>query len=235
MRSWSLALALLCLVPSCTGVDVGNPVDVAFTIHDAPTGVTIDEAWLGVERLRLRREGECQPDTIDGQEVPGPFVLDLEAVGPDPGLTGVRVSAGVYCRIDVEWSQVEQAGTAPPELVGHSVLLTGTRADGTPFVIRSLRADFMQLVMAEGLIELDAQHGLFIAFDGLALLTNVALDQATVGGDGVIRIEQGSNDPLLADFEAGMHFAASLFADLDNNGRLDPTERDPANALARGM
>lgn len=111
--------------------------------------------------------------------------------------------------------------------------MAGTCGDGIPFVLRSDRSDELRLDAVDGAFPIDATtHALFVAFDGAGLFAGVDLDAAAVGDDGVIRIEDGSNDALLSAFEANLDAATRLFDDDDGDGDLDADERDPDDVLA---
>lgn len=243
-----LSCLTLLAAAACTGTDVGNPVvDVELALYEPSfpaepaaaarttvrpgeaATVTIEEAWVAIDRVRLRAAAACE-----GQaelEIADAFALDLLAPGPIPRLAMLEVTATDYCRFELRWASAEAdelpAG-APAELAGASIYLAGTRGDGAPFVLRSDRGDELRLDAIGGGFPIDHATGaLFVAFSGQALLAGVNLEAAALEG-GVARIEDGSNDDQLAAFEANLEAAVRLFDDDDNDGELDPDERaDP--------
>lgn len=242
-----LSLVMLCSVGACTGTDVGNPVvDVDFELYNesfvddgaatlwAP-GDTIEltEAWMTIGRVRLRDALNCN----GGAEIErlGPFAVNLLDPQPVAELTDLESPVPAYCRFEVRWEVMADppAAPAPAELLGASILIKGNRGDGTPFVLRSDRNDELRLDAVNGQFTIDdATNALFVGFDAKRLFAGVDLEGAIADGDGIIRIEPGSNDAQLADFDDNLDYASELFDDDDGDGRLDPDERDSTDILA---
>lgn len=241
-----LTLALAVLLPACTGTDVGNGiVDVDFALYDskesaggtaraqaAPDGLSVDNAWVTVERVRLRDAASCDGETE--VEFIGPFAVDMLAPGTPEALSGLEVSFADYCRFELRWDALRQAQDGvPAELVDASILIEGTREDGTRFILRSERGDELRLDARDGAFSVDEMtSALFVAFDAQGLFDQVDLDGAEVGTGGVIRIENGSNEELLRTFDDNLTDAAKLFDDNDGDKELDPEERDQTDVLA---
>lgn len=236
-------LVLLIGGGACTGTEVGNPVDVDFTLYeeefdpDAPPAsalraaglITITEAWLAIDRVRLRSAAACDGEAE--REFEGPFFADLLAPGPLPELSGLDIPDGEYCRFEVKWNAFSSGIPAgvPPELESTSVLVKGSRGDGVPFVIRSGRDDELRLDAVDGAFGVAAgTSALLVGFSGPRLFSGVDLDAAVVDGDGTIYIDGENNDPLLDAFDANIRAAADLFDDDDGDGELDFDERDEA-------
>lgn len=235
-------------VPGCTGTDVGNPVvDVDFTLYNdqvPDTGgaaqlravgetVSLTSAWVSVDRIRLRDAADCSGSAE--VERPGPFAVDLLQPGPIPELTQIEAPSIGYCRFEFRWNKLTTPAPAgaPAELVGASILLSGTRGDGTPFVLRSDRSDELRLDAVGGSFTIDdGTNALFVGFDGARLLAGVDLDSGIEDSEGVIRIENGSNEQLLGVFDDNIEAATELFDDNDDDGALDPEERDPTDIIA---
>jgi len=241
-------LLLVALVATaCTGTDVGNPVvdvdvaiyDESFPPADGATRrgggdlITLTAGWVAVERVRLRDAADCDGDAE--VELVGPFVVDMFAPGAIPELSGIEVPELGYCRFELRWDAFDDGlpTGAPPELAGASIVIEGTRGDGTAFVLRSERGDELRLDAVGGSFDVtDATNALFVAFEGPTLFAGLDLDMAIVGGDGVIAIDDSTNDELLAVFDNNLANASKLFDDDDDDGELDDTERDPDDALA---
>jgi len=175
--------------------------------------------------------------TCDGEievELNGPFAVDARAPGAIPELTDIETTALTYCRFELRWSPYEGPATdVPTELVGASFLIEGTRSDGARFVLRTDRNDELRLDARGAGFELDEATGaLFVGFAAGQLFDGVMLDLAVAGADGVVRIEDGSNDDILDVFEANLEAAARLFDDDDDDGELDPDEREETEVLA---
>ena len=233
---------------ACGGTDVGNPVvDVDFplyndsfedeggngTLRAVGETTTLTEAWMAVERIRLRDAVNCNGNAEI--ELVGPFAIDLLDAGPVPQLTGIEMPAIGYCRFELRWAVLDTTppAGAPLELEGASIVIKGARGDGTPFVLRSDRGDELRLDAVGGEFTIDdATVTLFVGFDGKRLFSTVDLDGAVVDGDGTIRIEPGSNDAQLSVFNDNVDTATELFDDDDADGQLDPEERDSTDILA---
>jgi hypothetical protein len=227
---FALPLALSC------GTETGNPVvDLSFALEQAPVGGDeITGAWVSVERIRLRNAADCNGSAE--VEILGPLAIDLLAQQPPPALQDIEVRGGGYCRFEFAFHVSSEA--LPPEipaaLDGRSLLIEGTRADGTPFVLRSDRSGDLRLdaVDEAGFPISSATKTLFVAFQEEALFAGIDLDLAEVGVDGVIRIESGQNDDLLNLFEANLDAALRLFDDDDGDGALEAGENDDDDLLA---
>lgn len=240
----SLSLASL---TGCAGTDVGNPVDMDFTLYDTrdpggggalrarpavDEGLVITDAWVSVDRIRLRDAAAC--DGSAEIEVLGPIAVNLRAPGAPAALTGIEVPSLAYCRFEFRWSPLpEPVAGAPADLLDTSIYLAGTRGDGTTFVVRSDRSDELRLDARNGSFTLDTTTtGLFVGFDVATVFDGVALDTATISSDGTIHIEDGDNANLLALIEDNIDTAAMLFDDDDGDGELGEVERDNAEVLA---
>jgi hypothetical protein len=239
--------SLLCVLCACTGTEVGNPVDIDFTLYeemfdpDAPTEasarggsglVTITEAWLAIDRVRLRSAAACDGEAE--REFEGPFFADLLTPGPVPALAALDIPDVGYCRFEVKWNAFSSGlpASAPPELASTSLLVKGSRGDGVSFVIRSSRDDELRLDAVDGAFDV-VTTALLVGFSGPRLFAGVDLDSAVVAGDGVIYIDGENNELLLDVFDANVKDAADLFDDDDGNGELDADERDDTDILAQ--
>ncbi|MBP9206601.1 MAG: hypothetical protein KBG28_21685 [Kofleriaceae bacterium] len=231
--------------PGCSGgTDVGNPVDLGVTGYRTTSAaapranglVEIDAAWVVLSRLDFQPEGTCGLEESD-VEVPVQVAVDLLApVVPAP-LQGLPIGGMRFCRMRLRWDAPDAAPAgAPPDVAGAAIHLAGSRADGTRFVIRSERGDRLELRARAGTFAIDeGARRLFLGVDLMAWLSGVDLDAAVVGGDGVIRVEPGSNDGLLDVVEDNIDDGAKLYLDGDDDGSLDDGEREDADALADGV
>jgi len=121
----------------------------------------------------------------------------------------------------------------PAELVSASILIGGMRNEGHEFVVRSERSDEIRLDARNDVFSVDeSTSALFVGFDVQPLFDGIDLDNATIGSGGIIRIEDGANDDLLAIFDNNLIKAIQLFDDNDGDKRLDPEERDDTDVLA---
>ncbi len=247
MIKWRYFAALLLIsAASCTGTDVGNgvidvDVDVYREIPETPTArftpaagnASVSEAWVSVDRIRLRDSTTCDDQTeID---LHGPFAIDARASGTIAPLSDIEVAATDYCRFELRWSPYKGPTTdVPGEFPGASFLIKGTRSDGVSFIIRSERGNERRLDARDGMgFSIgDATHALFVGFDLATLFKGLSLEAAIVGNDGMIRIEKDSNSELIEIFDENIDRIAKLFDDNDGNGELDPNERADNETLA---
>jgi hypothetical protein len=242
----SIPLAVLGLAACDGGTDVGNPVDVGFEAHDLDDGtgareasaangrVEVDELWIKVRELRIRPANRCEDPTVESR-LPAPIAIDLIPGMVPADLDDLAVEAGPYCRLDFGWHYEDGPAGGPPELDRHSIVVFGSRADGTPFVIRSDRGDSLSLDARGGAFGIDdATIGLWIGVDANAWLAGMDFDTAVVGGDGVIRIDDDTNRDLIDLFEDNVAPAIRLYVDRDGDGVLDPEERGDVDAIADG-
>ena len=235
----------LILAASCTGTDVGNgvidiDVDVHGEIPEPPTAfapaagsASVNEAWVSVDRIRLRDAVTCDDQTE--LDLRGPFAIDARASGAITALSDIEVASTDYCRFELRWSPYKGPVTGvPDELPGASFLIKGTRADGISFILRSERGNELRLDARSdmGFSINDATHALWVGFDLANLFKGISLDTAIVDNDGIIRIEKDSNRALLDVFDDNIDRVAKLFDDNDGNGELDPNERSDNETLA---
>lgn len=241
--------ALVVVGASCTGTEVGNPVaepvSVSLTARssqgnialisgsDEDAGgstIVVEQVWVSLGDARFVIDEDCSAQrAAERVVVDGPFIADL-AQGPTA--LAERLPQGEYCsvRVSLERAPATDAG-APNALAGHSVLLRGHRADGTPVVIRSRdKPDFVLRGRAQSFRIEDAHHALFLAFDAAAWLEGVGIETATPNAQGEIVIEPGTEDARLRTFETNVKRSLSLFKDGDADGALTPSEATDAIA-----
>jgi hypothetical protein len=148
-------------------------------------------------------------------------LLRIDDVAADDTLCGGRLALA--------------AGTlpngAPPELAGHTVLVTGQRAgDLVEYIIRTTAA---------GIVEIDDNGGapftidgtaasLFVGFDVYTWLADVDLAGAT--GDPIV-IDAATDPARTAMFEADLARGIELYYDADNDGSAEGADD---RFLARG-
>lgn len=240
-------LCPLALVASCSGTEVGNPStdsNMDFALYNTPAASlreastlagegAIIQAWVAVERVRLRSAADCSGGAE--AELAGPIAVDLLRPGSAPELVGFALPATDYCRIEIKWNAFSSGlpARAPTELTDASFFLEGTREDGTPFVLRSRRNDELRLEAIGGAFAVADDSGtLFVGMDSALLLAGVNLAGADVNADGTIYIDDNANRDLLEAFEASLEAATRLYEDSDGNGLLDSEEREDSDALA---
>lgn len=222
-----LTLFLACEPDPAKGVtETGNPeLDAQLRVQarssapgqvdvDAPAGtLSVDEAWLAIDRVRFVRGAVCDAPGEIETDVDGPFVRDAATPVPEPIVA--RLPNDDYCRVRLRLEPAEQAGPAPVELLGHTVLVSGVRSDGVPWTFRSVE-DFDIDVRSATPISLEAATGnLLVSLDVATWLEGIDLDGAEVSG-GAVFIEVGSNEALLGAIEDRLEAAFDLFDEDDD-------------------
>jgi len=257
-HSTSAVVALACAVacgstgcpnnaPGPAGTEVGNPADPAsidITLYDdtatlvSPrksqsqiTGLAdIDQAWVVVERIRLRPAGTDCSGTNE-IEFRGPFAVDLLAPQSSPGLAAVRIPAGDYCRIEIRWDAAGSLPGTPAELADSSFFISGTSSDGTEFALNSRRNDELRLDSVATSFTV-ADTGLFVALAAQTLFAGVDFGAAVATG-GLILINDDQNRDLLDVFENNLKAASRVYDDDDGDGFLGDDERNTDDILAQ--
>jgi hypothetical protein len=240
--------ALVVVGASCTGTEVGNPVaepvSVSLTARsshgnvalvsdgDEDAGsstIVIEQVWVSLGDARFVIDESCSDQQVARVVVDAPLVADLAT---SPIVLTERLPQGAYCSVRVSLERAPEAdGGLPNALAGHSVLLHGRRADGTPVVIRSRdKPDFVLRGHTEAFRVEDAENALFLAFDAAAWLEGVGIETATPNAQGQIVIEPGSDDARLRTFETNLKRSLALFKDGNADGTLTPSEA--TNAIA---
>lgn len=238
MRIWWVCLwGGLAITAGCTITETGNPEFAGqmalltettspneFSIGPGGSIAVVEQAWVGFGDVRLVSDTGC--DEIDEVEfdVPVPTPVDLAA---GPAVVTFDVVMDDFCRVRVPMARAVAplpAG-APPELDDAAIALSGTRADGMPFLIVSrsereadVRSRTVPFAIDEGL------RALLMAFDVAVWLDGVDLAGATVVG-GRVLIDDDNNSVILDVLEDNVEEALRLYRDGDEDGELDPEDR----------
>jgi hypothetical protein len=226
------------------GTDVGNPVDLGYAGYglssseagaSANGSVEVEQAWIVVTEVKVQvRDGDQCDETKTKLEVP--VAVNLLGQGLPEQLAAVGIDPGEYCRLEFKWDAAlatVPAG-APADLAAASIVVSGSRADGTVYVIASDRDDHIELQPRDESLVVDAK-GLIIGVDFQAWLAGVNLDGAVVGAGGTIRIDRDDNQALGDLFDDNVAAGVQLFLDHDEDGRLDPEEHDGTDVVADGV
>jgi len=239
---WAPALML---IAACSVTETGNPPFAAqmaltaettaperYSLGPGGTDVIVDQVWVGVGDLRFVRAAVCDAPGATEIDVPAPGNLELVS---EPTLVPFDIAGDDYCRVRVplERAQAPLPAGAPAELEDHSIVVTGSRADGTPFLIATRinrEADVRSRGAPFPLSE--ARRSVLLAFDVATWLGGVDLASADVSADGRVIVDDANNDALLDLFEDNVGVALRLFRDGDGDGQLDPEDR--AELLAEG-
>ncbi len=230
--SAAIASALLF---GCSGTETGNPgstASVALAVHSSSAdisvgpgagGVHVESAWLKVSSATGTT---CDPH--EARTISSGFVGDLVSGGDS--LSNIDLGVDPLCALEFSLSldAIPPAG-APPELETSSVVLTGTRSDGVPFLIAapSLLPITLQ---AAAPVDPTGYDALLLAFDLAVWLEGTVLDDVVVDAQGVARLDGVAHPASVMTFQGQIAPGAALYPDLDADGVLDPEDLDHALA-----
>lgn len=232
-----LALAVLPFGGCSSGTETGNPsfqAELSYAaysstpllvgVRDSGAPITVDSAWLDLDRVALFRTGTCDQAEPSGESVPALGIGD-HASGKH-NATLFASAPGAYCGLELPFLVVPPGSTVgdqPRSLEQHSIMLSGTLGDGTPFSLLSAAAPRLHLMADSGAFEISKeQPQTLIAFDVAAWLAN--LDWASASRqDGAVTVSSEQNAGLLAQFEANLGSGVALYRDSDGDGKLDAT------------
>lgn len=244
----TVAWVLGSLGAGCTGSHVGNPSELTLSLAGfdgvdpngltLSTGIVVDEAWLVLDRVRLRSAADCsrRDETTD---VPAPLVAELVTSRMLPGRPELAAAATRYCRMELRFGVLAEGELvdAPAELVDRSVMVRGARGDAVPFELATDAHDSFRLDAEDDPFALpEGAAGLVVGFAMNEWLQAAALADAEVGtrdGAPFITIDARENATLHAAFRDAVRASANLFRDENRDGRLDASER--AVVLGRGV
>jgi hypothetical protein len=240
------ALLIAPLLIACNVTETGNPPfagqmallatssdDARVSIGGGGSEVTIEEAWIVIDDIRLQSQILCDSGTEIRVVVTAPGAVDLAL---SPTIVPFMLPSDDYCRARFPLARAVAplpAG-APPTLVDHSVVVIGTRvSDGAAFEARLRETPELDVRSRGAPFRLDAAlRALVVAFDAARWFEGVSLAGATTEPGGNIVIEQGTNDAIADALEANVERSFRMFRDLDEEGDLDP--EDESELVAEG-
>lgn len=129
-----------------------------------------------------------------------------------------------FCGVNLNLAPDSASDTTLPDLQNLTALFRGTRADGTSFEIQSTLT--VNFAFIESGAALDAAH-LVVGADLSHWFSDVDLDHADVGDDGVVHVDANNNPDVLTAFDAGAATAFALYVDANGDGALTDDELTP--------
>jgi hypothetical protein len=181
--------------------------------------VRIESVWISLRNMRARPATSCKRSS--GAVIASQIVADVVKTVPSSRANLERAN---YCALELSVARARRTHT---DLRGSSIVVRGRRADGVRFVLRSRFSDEVVLTAVEmdGFVAGPGHNGWILGVDLARWFVGVDLASREVDGRREIEIDENSNPDLLATFEANVARAFALFADEDNNQRLDDPER----------
>ena len=222
------ALLLACGLVSqlglaCAPTETGNPplgsVQLGLTafstspdvaaVKSAQGGLVVDQLRVNAVALSLLPCASSSP-ALDAPADNYDVIAsgDANELRGDVRLCGARLELG--------------PSDAPP---GAAIFVHGLRTDGTPFEVVSTAARTLELRAPPGASF--GAHPLLLAFDIGVWFSTIDVHGAHAGPDGVARLDATLNPTLLATFDAQTSLSVALYADENENGKLDDTELTP--------
>lgn len=239
-RIVGLAALVLHFVCCAGGSETGNPfrpIPVELQVRSSDPqvaavseeagGTVIERAWFSFGVISFIGDDQCSDPGRFNYEV-GDSLVTTDLV--DEGtVVDMDIVAGEYCGVIVPLQRRTSVlpDGAPTELSDHSVVLKGKRADGVSFTLAHPEQDELEIIhQVSGTFDVGpSEDPLLLSFDVAILLKDVDFETADIAPDGTIRIDEHNNRELLDDFEYNLECALTLYADADNNGELDSSDR----------
>ncbi len=232
--SWSAALALLGVSGCTSGTETGNPSitgalsytgyssePLRYGVREGGELATVERAWFDLQAVTVSQADSCGVAETEAFSVAALGIGDHAAGNHNS--TAFEATPGTFCGLTLPFVRVPAGTTAelPTELLGHSILLVGKLADGTPFSILSDAEPSVRLRAAPGGFALSSERkDTLLAFDFATWLRDVDLASAAQV-EGEIVVSASSNSALLAAFESHLAQGVALYLDRDADGALD--------------
>lgn len=229
-----LGIAIGLLTSACVGTETGNPSftgELSYnTYTSAPAvaalrapagGITVESAWLVLGDVRFVSADACEDPETAPVHAGGLGAGDhASPVAPS---SPIMLESGDYCSVRLPF---ERAGLgdvlgAPEALVGHSVLIDMTLADGTPARILSafegeVAVDALRSAFALGV----ERSNLLLGFDVATWLSDIGVETAERSA-GAVEVSARQNPDVLAAFEANLATGTGLFLDPQGEGQVN--------------
>jgi hypothetical protein len=224
---WLAPVLAVSAVTACGGSEGGVPIDSSVTkivltaasTDESAVAVRSEDAAIDVEEVGISLRSLA---IVPCSEDSAPLALDdypVELTVEPSAQAAFESSVADYCGVKLEI--MPSSSEDPPELAGLGVFVRGTRSDDVPFELRS------ELEL-DATLSSEAAFGaqVVLGFDLATWFSGVELDAAGVT-DGVVLVDAGANENLLAAFEANTRAAVALYVDADRDGVLDADELEP--------
>jgi hypothetical protein len=239
-RSSVLLAQLVCSLvgvglSACNATETGNPVtqqtlalEARSSNDDVSSGasssasIRVESAWIVLGDMRFVSSADCDRGEGSRVDFKGPIAIDLVEQSDDLEL---MLDATQYCRVRVKLDKAKDVSGAPSELDDQSIVLQGTRADGTSFSVKSQRNFNLELRARGDAFSLAATRGsMILAFDLATWLDSVDLEGAAPDASGAIEVDDHNDKDRLDVFEDNVKRAMELYRDRDGNSKLDDDE-----------
>ncbi len=227
INKYFFLLALVFLLNACQKDDPIEPNGIKISFQ-AVTGLKssadtmiIEEAFIGVEAIDLKREGEADSATVEKIVYEGPYVVDLLNGTVSPAIRWIFAEPGYYREIDVTTSNALGQGRT---IVLKGTMLPANDEEKIPFEISSSRNHKLTIRNNTGITISEGENvDLLVVFDLTDLFREVDLNEFEKNEQGVVVFseDEGNNavTSLMNAFEAFSSFGI-------NDGMLFPGGED---------
>ena len=187
--------------------------------------VTFTVARIAIEDLEIEQQDDCEGESERELEIKGPIVVDLLNQKTYPELERFELSQGDYCYLSFTFDNLEdelpEGIDAADPLVEYSVFIQG-KIQGIDFILRISESDEVEIENETGTFRFDPLQvdtlflviGLSQLFEGLEFND---LDQE----DGLITIDQDTNDDAYSQIRENLINFSTLREDEDGDDELD--------------
>lgn len=244
MRVLAAWIIVLCAL-GCNSTGVGNPSDPATAslalVNDStaePNATDTDQLDTAQLKHAVLVFGKLEFIACDSSEknvsLAGPFVVDLAQNRIVPAIPAIAVPDAGFCGIDATLAPA----TAPAALAGRSIYFSGTRSDGTLFLLFADMPGTLRLRQREDLAW-TTDHPWLWAFRPRRWLSLAELDASVAEADtalGQVVVINANRHPLLfSAIRARLAGRSSLHLDLNGNLELDNDERNSDAFIGQGL
>ena len=226
-------LAALAFVPSCTGIETGNPRNASLglgvwsstpdRVGAAPAlaPIVVESLWLYVDSIEYETCSGDQTTSV----LADPQAIDLLRASAQD--VSARLGDEDYCKAHVYLARAADLPSDAPTLLDNAaVLVTGRRTDGARFEIVGNFTEHFDPATSGPALNAQASPALLLGVDVGRLLSSIDVDGAVPKADGVVRFEfsdaSGGQRPLVD----ALNSAWSLHFDINDNARIDADEPD---------
>jgi len=233
VRRFASLSITLCLFNGCVGTETGNPsetrdVSIAMVLKSsnpgvvqncpgetetesdsAPTGLSVQNAWLATNYLDVH--GCLGTDETDVSA--GAWNL------LHPVARHFKTGISSYCGFDFQTRVADATlGSIPTELSGASIWMSAIRADK---VVVDIRTPVVLEIAKPNSTTPNTNSRLVVAFDAAAWLSGIDFNALKPGTDGVVHLAPAANAPVLRVIEQQASVDILLRTEASDDGVMD--------------
>jgi hypothetical protein len=236
MKPWiALTLSLPCFVLGCESTGVGNPksemsVSVVNDLNPEPDATDTSDQLSPTEvrhaALAFSELRWVPCDAADATVVtPGPMVVDLVSGIVSPPLPTVPFPPGGFCGLDAPLT-LDAPNAA---MQGRSMLFSGTRSDGTLFILYAAMPGTIHMVPQPGVVwTAENARSVIWALRPYRWLRQTEIDAETADAFGATRraivIDVDRHPLLYAVIRSRIGGRSSMYEDTNHDQQVDPSD-----------